>query len=232
MCWSYTNIWFRLGQNSSVLLVIKTSFWHFHKQYFPLFPLKIHPKSMLFHQNCIHQFIFLLFSVQSCHFWCWRPGQRWVLSFGKLLDGPNIFHQEIVSSSLFSPLMLERGTAWWVEWWAAGGRLDHSWASSSLPVARPHYPGLQTITNPPFEKLYPLLPRLFSMARACWSPRKRQSWLKENSSGLGSNLNNFVTQCKFGNPSWQVDWQSYGTEQTLPQKTEEYDLAVIKINTL
>ena len=94
MCWSYTNIWFRLGQNSSVLLVIKTSFWHFHKQYFPLFPLKIHPKSMLFHQNCIHQFIFLLFSVQSCHFWCWRPGQRWVLSFGKLLDGPNLIHQD------------------------------------------------------------------------------------------------------------------------------------------
>ena len=224
MCWSFTNIWFRLGQNSSVVLVIKTGFWHFHKQYFPLSPPQNPTQNQccstkIVFTNIILFFFFFQFRVATVD--AKRLRQRWVLSFGKLLDDPNLIHQDNLLLPFFSPLMLELGAAWWVEWWAAGGRLDHSWASSSLPVARPHYPGLQTITNPPFEKSYPLLPRLFSRARACWSPRKRQSWLKENSSGLGSNLNNFVTQCKFGNPNWQVDWQSYGTEQTLPQKTEE-----------
>ena len=156
---------------------------------------------MLFHQNCIHQYIFFFFFFQFrvATVDARRLKQRWVLSFGKLLDGPNLIHQDSLLL-LFSPLMLELGAAWWVEWWAAGGRLDHSWASSSLPVARPHYPGLQTITNPPFEKSYPLLPRLFSRARACWSPRKRQSWLEESSIWFGIKSEQFSNAMRIPRP--------------------------------
>ena len=49
----------KIWSDSPVVLVLKISFWHFINHLsLVFFFFKIAQKSMLFHQNCIHQYIF------------------------------------------------------------------------------------------------------------------------------------------------------------------------------